>query len=326
MSDINDEFTIKRRKKIIQDLDEIDDIPLVLPSAIKAQEDKKKEDKKKKEESVQEGNTSDWLASISSFKTPKIKKNSKDLFRDLYSPEDGKKKKKKKKKKAGELTDYNKEFEPEMALFNTQLKDQKMFVDSLQARFDAMEGGKSSARGIGKYTVDLANAITSARNLSNQILKERVNLKKTIADLSFKEKKEFGIENGMSNNMDDYASNYLKQLMASRGSLTAGVNGDDLVGDGNEDDLFESLNGILGEDERDTDVEKYLKYENQNVRIYVLLNPHDFKDYDFIAETQNGEVLLDYPLPEKTSLNVNTSTMKATDAYGSKYDVIYKEE
>lgn len=325
MSDNNEEIVIKRRKKIIQDLDDIEETSFVLPSAIKADEDKRKEEKKKKETEVLEESTSDWLASISSFKTPKIKKHSKDLFGELYSPETGKKKKKK-KKKPGELTDYNKEFEPEMALLNNQLRDQKNFVDSLQARFDAMEGGKSSARGIGKYTVDLANAITSARNLSNQILRERVNLKKTISDLSFKEKKEFGVGNGEGANMDSYASNYLKQLMSARGTLTNGLNMDDFVGDGTEDDLFDSLSGSLGEDERDSDVEKYLKYENQDVSIYVLLNPNDFKDYDFVAETKDGQVLLDYPLPEKTSLNVNTSTMKATDAYGSKYTIIFKED
>ena len=55
------------------------------------------------------------------------------------------------------------------------------------------------------------------------------------------------------------------------------------------------------------------------------MNPDDSDDYDFYAETDDGEAIFDYPLPEHTKLTFNRSTMIATDAYGKKYPVFFRE-
>ena len=86
--------------------------------------------------------------------------------------------------------------------------------------------------------------------------------------------------------------------------------------------LLDSFIASIGnsiEDDRSDEVHQYLKYENRNVKIFVRMNQNDYDDYEFVAEADDGEILLDYPLPEKTSLSVNRSTMIATDSYGKKY-------
>ena len=151
----------------------------------------------------------EWFDTLLTIGKSSPKKKSKGIFKDLDEVLTGKKKKKKKNKK-GELTDYNKEFETETTLLKNLLVDQNRFVDDLQSKYDAMKKQKSSTRGIGKFENDLVSNINTARKTSMDLVKELISTKKTIADLSFKEKKEFGGGVGDGNNSADYASNFLK--------------------------------------------------------------------------------------------------------------------
>lgn len=181
-------------------------------------------------------------------------------------------------------------------------------------------------RGVGKYTMDLANAITQARSLSSQLVDKRVSLKKTIADLSFKEKKEFGAASGGSGNIDDYASNFLKNIVKERAIFNGDGSGyDGMIGDGDSDAMFAEIGSQLMDSTRSSDSDKYLKYEQRGVTLKVMMNPTDSDDYYYIAEASDGEILDDYPLPMSGKLKFNPSTMKATDSLGEKYDVEFTE-
>jgi hypothetical protein len=46
------------------------------------------------------------------------------------------------------------------------------------------------------------------------------------------------------------------------------------------------------------------------------------KKYDYVAYDKNDNVVYDYPLPEKTKLNINRATSTAIDKYGNKYQLI----
>ena len=76
--------------------------------------------------------------------------------------------------------------------------------------------------------------------------------------------------------------------------------------------------------ERSSDVDLYLKYENRNVEIKIIITNDDFVNYEFEAIDENGEIIDDYPLPNHTSISVNRSTNIATDEYGKKYDIIWR--
>lgn len=305
-------------------LDEMDDIERESISMISSY--RPKSQKKTDIDALQEANSDgdDWLHTIETFKAEPIKgtrKNSGGIFD--YFGEDGKKKKKKKKKDKDEMTDYNKEFEPEMNLLQNLLSDQSRFTSSLQKRYDTLESTKSSARGVGKFTTDLITSINQGRSTSLQIASNIVSLKKTIADLNMKERKErAAAEGGDCENMGDYSANFLKQVLReSRKDLAA--YGDDAPIDGDVSDIFANVASELADSDRSDEIDQYLKYEKDNVQIYAFVNK-ETRDYRLEAMTESGKVLDDYPLPQVRSLEINESTEVASDEYHTKYPIIWE--
>lgn len=334
--EFNSKRTVKRKKNLLSELDELDDMEISLPSSIYSKTKKEKEKSKKESKDSDVNAASDelddeWLSTITSFKAPKIKKKSKSIF-DGFELENGKKGKKKKgKEKKGQMVNHKKDFEPEMALLRNLQLQQSRFVDSLQKKYDQFENTKSTARGVGKFTTDLINSITSARSVSLQLIDKIISTKKTIADLDFKERKEFGSQsNSEQANLTNYASTYLKQMMSvGRNNIVGQQESYDpgVMNDADDDDLFSSIDESLGDTGRSEDVEKYLKYENDNVEVKVIWYDNCQDDdidnkYDFIAYDQKGNVIDDYPLPHKTKMNINRSTGTAIDLYGNKYQLI----
>ena len=285
-----------------------------LPSSL-LKEQNKKEDNEEAEDA------DEWFGTLVNMKgrKPKGYKN-KNLFDYAF---DDKKKHKIKNKDKNALTDYKKEFEPEMNLLRNLLQEQTRFTDTLQREYDSIKSTKSTARGINKTMTDLIENITAARSLSMQLVEKNVNAKKLVAELTLKEKKEFGANNGDSENLSNFASSYLKQMISERQSINS-LGSEAEVSDYTEDDLFESLSENLGDATRSDDVNKYLKYERSNVTVYANINNSDVSDYEFIAKDENGNIIDDYPLPLHTSLSVNRSTNIATDTYGKKYQIIWK--
>lgn len=329
MSDEYNEFTDllpeedNKRKNIIDQLRIIEDENLdyfdeendvFLPSSLL--KDKKK-DKKEKEDTTFDYSDDEWMDTFMALDIKPRSKKNKDIFNI-----NKKKKKKKKNKDKNEPIDYSKEFEPEIALYRNLLIDQNKFTDSLQREYDSLKSVKSTARGVNKNMTDLIQNITSARSLAMQLVEKNVNAKKLIADLTIKQQKENGLgEDGAG--LSDFAANYLKQMINERNALTGKVGVAEISEYDNDDDLFETLSENLGEDERSSDVEKYLKYENRNVTVYASVNINDAEDYYYIAKDEDGEIIEDYPLPLHTSLSVNRSTNIATDTYGKKYPIIW---
>ena len=334
--EFNTKSIAKRKKNLLDDLCAIDEPEVTtLPSDIILKHKKDKESKKelkkalkeeKKAEEFSDYDDDGWMATLTSFEAPITKKKTKSLFDGIG----GKKKKKKKKGKAGEPVNYKKEFEPEMALLRNLQYEQDKFVSSLQKKYDQMESTKSTARGVGKFTTDLIMSITSARGLSRQLVGDIIAAKKNIADLDFKERKEFGSKLNGENDSAAYASNFLKQMMSvSRvdQSSDGGVDIED-IGD-NTEDLFDSISESLGETDRSEDVKKYLQYENENPIIKVIY--HEDKEdsddldelYDFVAYSESGKILDDYPKPAKTKLQINRNTGTCIDKYGNKYQIIF---
>ena len=307
----------KKGKKILDELEELENTPsFVSVSEYVSGRTKKKNEEKEKEKEQQD----EWLKMIESFEDEPIhsRKSANGIFEPYYA-ENGKKKKKKKKKE-GELTDYNKEFETDAKLIRNLLVEQTKFTDALQRRYNAMAETKSSARGVGKFTTDLIAAVNQARTLSMQLVEKQVNLKKTIADLTMKEKKEFGVKNNGEEDMGLYSSRFLKEMINERGSINSMDNYDIPGDDSDIGDLFNAVMDNIDEEQSD-EVDRYLKYERSNVTIYACINDND--DAYFEARDENDNVIPDYPLPEMTKLNINRSTNVASDKYSTKYPIIW---
>ena len=269
----------------------------------------------------------DWISS-SRIEFNKKSKGRNDLFESAGLI--GGKKKKKKKKDEKNLVDYKKEFEPESALFRNLLMDQNKFVESLQREYDNIMSKKGTSRNVNKALTDLMMSINNGRQLSMQLVDKQANLKKQIAELSIKQKKEMGLDLD-ENNMTDFASTYIHNLLTKR-SEVMGNGSPANVSEFTEDDLFDELdNQVLGDenDEGYIEAQKYLKYENRNVKIYAVLEEGGDnleENYDFIAKDENGEVIEDYPLPLHTKISINRSTGLVTDSYGKKYPIIWTDD
>jgi hypothetical protein len=283
--------------------------------------------KRKKKHMIELQNNEDdkWLAALMDSTDVKIKKGKHraDIFEDAF---EGKKKKKKKKENKNELTDFKKEFETEAALLRNLMIDQSHFVESLQKEYDFLKSNKSSSRGVNKNMTDLIESITAARSLTTQIVDKQIALKKSIADLSMKERKEKNGGLGEGENLADFASSYLKQMISERQQLLTG--GSSEIGDYSIDEmsnlLDDNLNSGEGFEDRPDEVEKYLEYEDRNVTIWVFMNQSDADDYDFVALDENDEEIPDYPLPYKNKLSINRSTNIATDTFGQKYPIRWR--
>ena len=344
---INDEIQMncsgkakKRKKALFDELDKLEEDSITLPSSIfkkpseKAEKENDDEVEEKDPDIVEEVLDEDWVETLYNFRHPKSKSLNKSIF-NIF--EDGKKKKKKKQKtKNGQIVNHKREFEPEMCLLQNLQRDQSKFVDSLQKKYDQMENTKSTARGVSKYTTDLILSITSARSLSMQLVDKIISTKKTVADLDFKERKEFGSKGGSEQqNLSNYASTYLKQMMdvgrkniidsdSSDYSHFANSDDDDI------DDVFSSIGESLSDPDRKDiqhrteEIDKYLEYEKDDVEIRVIwydeADPDNIDEkYEFVAYTADGRLLDDYPLPTKTRLSINRETGTAIDIYGNKY-------
>lgn len=296
-----------------------------LPSSMK--KTKKKEEKEKNKDWDDSYDPDAWfneLMAVQSIK-PEKSKGRNSIFDDTGITGRKKKKKNKKGKSGVELTDYRKELEPEMALFKNLLMDQNRFTESLQREYDNITSSKSSARGVSKQITDLVKNITEARSLSMQLVDKQVNSKKLIAELTLKQRKELGAGLDENANMADVGSSLMKQILSERNSLFQDGGEAGEVSDMTEDEMFSALDDIEIEDgDREEETEKYLKYENQNVTVSVVITDNDIENYEFIAMDEDGEIIDDYPLPEKTGLSINRSTNIATDTYGEKYVIIWE--
>jgi hypothetical protein len=291
-----------------------------LPSSLLKEQDKKEKSNKHEEDDEDTG--SDWLTTIGLLCSKPSKKKIKKASDDLFESAGIKKKKKKHKKDANDLIDYKREFEPEMALYKNLLISQNKFTESLQKNYDQIMALKSSNRGVTKQLTDLIENINDARTLSMQLVEKNINAKKTIAELSMKQKEKFGSGNlGDGNSLSDYASIYLKQMMNEKQSLMNGSGSAD-ISDYSEDELLDAINLNLGDEETD-EVDNVLKYESANAKVYVEITDNNIQDYEFIAKDDDGNTLSDYPLPIKSNISVNRSTDIATDVYGRHYPIIW---
>lgn len=325
--------TLNKRKKSRDKLKAFDDdvsidstsdsVASFLPS-LSLKSTKKAEKKPKFKNKTIDYDPDEWFNELVMSDNIKIKKK-KGKY-NVFDISDGDVKKKKKKKDK-EMIDYKKEFAPEAALYSSLLKDQQMFTDSLQKEYDAIKRAKSTSRGYSKTLTDLTQNITSARSLAMQLVDKQASLKKTAADLDMKQRKEATLNDIGSANMAEFGSSFLKEMINQKQAGLDMDNDGGVMNYTNDDEVFDVINDTLTDDiefqERPSEVDAYLKYENSNVVVSVVIHNNDEKDFNFIAKDSDGNILDDYPLPTTSTITVNRSANIATDNYGQKYNIIW---
>jgi hypothetical protein len=179
---------------------------------------------------------------------------------------------------------------------------------------------KASAKGNSKFLTDFIEQLNDARQSLGTFVKQKSDLKKTIAELNMKERKEFSNTDLLGDDLNNFAATYLKNIITKESGV--GYTGVPSIEDADtEDDIFNFLD--MNDDMRSEDAKSYLKYENRNVTTYVVIHGNDRDNYEFVTKAEDGEILDDYPEPFHSSISVNESTNMAIDAYGEKYPIIW---
>ena len=283
--------------------------------------EKKKKDKSGDlfDDGFLDDDSDDWLETVGKLK---IKKGSKVTLEGLM--DDVGRPKKKKKKKKGE-TDFQKIFSSELASLQKLSADQIAFTDSLQRRYDTMEGTKSSSRGLSKYTTDLIMSINTARSTALSVTNAIAGIKKNIHDLHLKEMKELGLNKGNEEDLDKYASGFLNSIVnkVGRNAIVSAVpsEGDpmyDQIPEYTDDDIAEDLMEGIQEDDNG-----YLKYEKDKVQVKILYNQNT-GDWNFAAMDAAGNIIPDYPLPNPEELNMrwNKGAGFGSDQFSRRYPIV----
>ena len=99
------------------------------------------------------------------------------------------------------------------------------------------------------------------------------------------------------------------------------------IEDYTDDDMANEINSFISFDDGDDEghsTDAYLKFENMNVTIYVVIRDQDIENYKFRVEDSEGNEIDDYPMPNHTKISVNRSTNVATDTFGIKYPIIWE--
>ena len=328
---------------------ELNDDSIIFSKPKKEKNKKKKEKKKGKRSILEEATEFDIADSEDEEEDDEILLDIEDIIREredtdidddiINEQKNGYKKLKK------EDNTYKKEFAEELTLLYNLLDETGKFGKDLEKEFKSLKS--SRARGVSKYTNDLAELVLSSKQNKLNILKEISSVKKTIADLKIKaEGKEKN--KGDDNSPERLASAYFKNVLS--GGRSAFIN--NLTGpdeDNEYDDMIERIEtmkdtGSYIDDGDNTDMydkrleerlaegnpfrseagTKYIEYENSGVKIHVK-KCIDTGEWEFIALDKHNQQIFDYPLPSKRSagrMRFSEDGSYVTDEKGIMYNVI----
>lgn len=232
-----------------------------------------------------------------------------------------------------------KEFAEELTMLNDLLDEVNKFGKKLDKKYETMSGSKT--KGVSKYTNDLIQSILATKSTKLQIVKELTSLKKNILDLQLKEGRRFAGE-GEGDGAEYNANSYFKEIMrVGRNNFIEALN-DNSPSIQTESDVPEEIeyanklsekNSMLDdhiskrleqETNRSDEANKYILYENLNVELKIKYNAVN-DDWRIIAVGDNGNEVLDYPIPDKKDLGkvkFSVDHKYATDKFGRSYKVI----
>ena len=232
-----------------------------------------------------------------------------------------------------------KEFAEELTMLNDLLDEVNKFGKKLDKKYETMSGSKT--KGVSKYTNDLIQSILATKSTKLQIVKELTSLKKNILDLQLKEGRRFAGE-GEGDGAEYSANSYFKEIMrVGRNNFIEALN-DNSPSIQTESDIPEEIeyanklsekNSMLDdhiskrleqETNRSDEANKYILYENLNVELKIKYNAVN-DDWRIIAVGDNGNEVLDYPIPDKKDLGkvkFISDHKYATDKFGRSYKVI----
>jgi len=225
-----------------------------------------------------------------------------------------------KKEEVNPLTHYDNE----LALLNQTLKEIEDLYDETKEHFDAVRNSRTKGS-LSFVHLQTANLV-SLKNAKFQILKERISVRKNIADLSIKQKAGEGAEG------KDKA--LVMQLLGAimKNDTLSDVKNTVFEDEDEDEDIDTKLDRKLTDLEAKgklefTDNELATKNEKKqrDAQIVVLLNG---KKWSFVAVDESNEIVKGFTLPDKTKFKMHLAKddgeIIAVDQNDKVYNVIRK--
>lgn len=231
------------------------------------------------------------------------------------------------KPKRKKKVNYNKEFEYELNMLKNIVSAQNKFADDLEKRFRNMAGPntKDSAP-LNKTAVDLASSVTASRNGALSVIKEITGVKKTIAELTMKDKKLEQDGHGSSvTNMQDL--DLLGSSIASR--LEPAPIKKPSVSIYNDDTPSEIDNNVYDEIDNsvdiidDIEISPFAKFDRVPTKTIVEYTPSESKYRFKTINNTTGEEIVDYPNPTFKITNFDEKNKVARDVFDTEYPLEY---
>jgi hypothetical protein len=232
-----------------------------------------------------------------------------------------------------ETTEINKAFIPNekalSGLFDEITKDKIALQKDIESlRMSRVKNYKNLA--------ELLAAKNQLINASLQVVKEQTSIKKTQFDLQHKvNAKKNSEEAGDSASSTSRAISNLFSLgrtniLSSVGgyeSISGATNDENVNDAGISNNIYDDSDEAIqkkyfSEDSRESDGDKFLKYENMGVDYVLLIDNNGYQEV--IAEDKHGNIVLDYPMPSNVknlNFEISESTGTATDDFHRRYKV-----
>lgn len=258
----------------------------------------------------------------------KPKKGKRKKYRKWIGEEDDgtvlTKKPKKKKKQ-----NYRKEFEQELSMLKQIVAEQNRFTGDLTKRFQVMVGPATKDAGpMSKTAVELASAVIASRSNSLAIIREIGGLKKTVAQLTQKEKE---LEAKGRVDVDERDLTLMGSSLAQDifGSRTVPQSAEPMAGSSDQsapavpvtgrEPVFEEFDPAAWSGSPAAAVDLHTKYENLPTETVVELSESDGSTRFKTIRTDTNEEIPDYPNPTFEVKQLDRENRMARDTFDSVY-------
>lgn len=218
--------------------------------------------------------------------------------------------------------DPNKIFTAEVNSLRTLEADQTKALKLFEKKFYESLGERGKM-GLTEEDIEAMAAITAARNAIAGMAKERVNIKKNIADIRIKQNQQApgsapnpNAPLGSSSNSMDIGRSILDNIFDSPTSTMTPMTNIDYnptnVGDAGRvlDSLVPNVNNNLG-------------FESMEPTTYVVVGETD-DDVEFVTYDKDGNILSDFKNPDANIVTIDRDARKATDQYMVEYQLKFK--
>jgi len=234
-----------------------------------------------------------------------------------------------------EESEINKAFAPQEKELNTLITELNKDAAAIENDINKM---RMSHQGVNRK--NLADMITAKNQIHNtrlSAIKEKSNIKKIKFDIITKKNANKKDDDGEGMSIQN--AHLLQSLLNNAGLVESvggreNMSGAPVYDDGDPNDVLNSMENndefirkkYFNKDvDEETESDKYIKYENEDVH-YVLLIDEEKNPSKIIAETKNGDILSDYPVPSNVNeLNfiIEPDSQQATDQLNRQYQVRY---